>query len=129
MARRLTGLLAAAAIVGLTVASVSAQTSGARTAVFAPVLQTQQARLTLGSIQGTVSDERGGPLAGALVSALRVTPAMAITDARGRFVIQPLAAGAYVLRIHLAGVVTGRREGGRRGPATVRAAKVHMHPV
>ncbi len=127
MARRLTGLLAAAAIVGLTVVSVSAQTSGVRTAVFTPVLQTQQARLTLGSIQGTVSDEQGGPLAGAFVSALGVTPAMTTTDAHGRFVIQPLAAGAYVLRVHLAGFVTSRREGVRVGPTTVEVAKIQMH--
>ena len=60
---RLTGLLAAAAIVGLTVASVSAQTRAAGLRL-TPILQTQQARLTLGSIQGVVSDERGGPLAG-----------------------------------------------------------------
>ena len=86
---RLTGLLAAAAIVGLTGTSMSAQTLGARPAVFTPVLQ--QSRLTLGSIQGVVSDERGGPLSGALVSALGgVTSAMASTDIHGRFVIQPL---------------------------------------
>ena len=70
---RLTGLLAAAAV-GLTAGSVSAQTPGVRPAVFTPVLQTQLARLSLGSIQGLVSDERGGPLAGALVSALGLTP-------------------------------------------------------
>jgi hypothetical protein len=64
MARQ-TGLLAVAAIVGLTVASVSAQTPSAVPARFTPVLQAQQVRLTLGSIQGLVSDDRGGPLAGA----------------------------------------------------------------
>ncbi len=80
---RLTGLLAAAAIVGLTVTSVSAQTAGVRPAVFTPVRQVQLARLLLGSIQGQVSDERGGPLAGALVSALGLTPSIATTDARG----------------------------------------------
>ena len=128
---RLTGLLAAAAIVGLTGASVSAQTTdlramGPRPARSRPVFQ--QARLSLGSIQGVVSDERGGPLAGALVSALGgVTSAMATTDARGRFVIQPLAAGDYVLRVHLAGFVSGRREGVRVGPATVEVAKIQMH--
>src|SRR5260370_39340310 len=117
------GLLAAAAIVGLTVVSVSAQTSGVRTAVFTPVLQTQQARLTLGSIQGTVSDEQGGPLAGAFVSALGVTPAMTTTDAHGRFVIPPLAAGPYVLRVHLAGFLTSRREGVGVRPTAVQVAK------
>jgi hypothetical protein len=124
---RLTGLLAAAAIVGLTVSSVSAQTRGARPALFTPVLQTQQARLSFGSIEGIVSDDRGGPLAGALVSALGATTAMATTDLRGRFLIQPLAAGNYVLRVHLPGFVSSRREGVRVGPAPVEVAKIQMH--
>ena len=123
---RLTRSLAAAAIVGLTVAPVSAQTAGGRPGAFTPILQGQQARLTLGSIQGLVSDERGGPLAGAIVSALGATTAMATTDARGRFVIQPLAAGEYVLRIHLAGFISGRREGVRVGPAAVEVPKIQM---
>ena len=46
---RLTGLLAAASIVGLTVASVSAQTLGGRPAT-SPILQAQQARLAIGSM-------------------------------------------------------------------------------
>jgi hypothetical protein len=123
---RLSGFLAAATIVGLTVASASAQTSGGRPGAFAPIFQSQQARLSLGGIQGVVSDERGGPLAGALVSALGATTAMATTDVRGRFVIQPLAAGEYVLRIHLAGFVSGRREGVRVGPAAVEVPKIQM---
>ena len=121
---RLTGFLAAAAIVGLTVTPVYAQTSGARPGAFSPILQ--QARLSIGSIQGVVSDERGGPLPGAIVSALGATTAMATTDARGHFVIQPLAAGEYVLRIHLAGFVSGRREGVRVGPASVEIPKIQM---
>ena len=77
-----------------------------------------------------VSDERGGPLSGALVSALGgATSAMATTDVRGRFVIQPLAAGEYVLRIHLAGFVSSRREGVRVGPAAVEVAKIQMRRV
>src|SRR5438874_12045136 len=102
---RLTGFLAVAAIVGLTVASVSAQTPGTRRSVLTPVLQTQQVRLSLGSIQGLVSDDRGGPIAGTLVSALGATAAMATTDARGRIVIQPLAPGNYALRVRLPGFV------------------------
>jgi hypothetical protein len=101
---------------------------GPRTAVFTPVFQ--QTRLSLGSIQGIVSDERGGPLSGALVSALGgVTSAMATTDIHGRFVIQPLAAGDYVLRVRLAGFVSSRREGVRVGPALVEVAKIQMRRV
>ena len=124
---RLTGLLTAAAIVGLTVGSVSAQTPGARPAGWTPVLQTQQVRLSLGSIQGLVSDERGGPLAGAMVSALGATAAMATTDARGRFVIQPLAPGNYALRVRLPGFVTTRRDGVLVGPAAVEVSKILLH--
>ena len=126
---RLSRLLAVAAIVGLTVGSVSAQTPSALPARLPPVLQAQQARLNLGSIQGVVSDDRGGPLPGAIVSALGVTTAMATTDARGRFLIQPLAAGDYVLRVHLTGFVAGRREGVRVGPSPVEIAKIQMRRV
>ena len=83
---RLTGF-AAAAILGLTVGSASAQV------LPAPVRQ--QAGLTLGGIQGVVVDDHGGPIADAMVSALGLTSAMATTDARGRFVIQPLPSGQY----------------------------------
>jgi hypothetical protein len=121
---RLTGLLAAA-IVGLTVTSVSAQTPGGRP-VHAPLLQAQQARLAIGSIQGVVSDERGGPLAGALVSALGVTRAMATTDVRGRFLIEPLAPGDYVLRVHLPGFAASRRDRVRVGPTAVDVSRIQM---
>jgi hypothetical protein len=116
---RLTGLLAAAAV-GLTAGSVSAQTNPAQTTprpVFTPALQLQQARVSFGSIQGIVIDDRGGPLAGAMVSALGPLPAMATTDARGRFVIQALPSGEYVLRVHLPGFASTRRDGVRVGPA------------
>src|SRR5437868_10767840 len=126
---RPTGFLAAAAIVGLTVASASAQTPGVRPAALTPVLQTQHARLSLGSIQGLVSDDRGGPLAGAMVSALGATAAMATTDARGRFVIQPLAPGNYALRVRLPGFVTTRRDGVLVGPAAVEVSKILLHRV
>src|SRR5262245_7999931 len=73
---RLTGLLTAAAILGLTAASGSAQVL--------PTPVRQQAHLMLGGIQGVVVDDRGGPLAGAMVSAFGITSAMATTDGRGR---------------------------------------------
>ena len=57
-------------------------------------MPTARARSSLlGSIQGVVVDDRGGPLAGAMVSALGVTSAMTTTDARGRFLLQPLPSG------------------------------------
>jgi hypothetical protein len=126
MAARLTGLLTAAAIVGLTSVSASAQTKPAKP-LFTPILQGQQARLALGSIQGVVSDDRGGPLAGAMVSALGVTTAMATTDARGRFVIQPLPSGEYILRVHLPGFVSTRRDGVRVSTMPTDISKIQMH--
>src|SRR5262249_43323380 len=104
---RLGRLAAAAAILGLTAASAPAQSA------FTPVQQ--QAHVMLGSIQGLVVDDRGGPLAGAMVSALGVTSAMTTTDTRGRFVIEPLPSGQYVLRVNHAGYVSTRRDGIRVG--------------
>jgi hypothetical protein len=110
---RLTGFLAAAAILGLTAASTSAQTRPAPRPQPEPVRQ--QAELVLGGIQGIVVDDHAAPLAGAMVSALGVTAAMTTTDARGRFVIQPLPSGQYVLRVNHTGFVAARREGVRVG--------------
>ena len=62
-----------------------------------------------GSINGIVSDDRGGPLSGAMVSALGATTAMTVTDTNGRFSLQKLPAGDYTLRAHLAGFAASTR--------------------
>jgi len=116
---RLSGLLAAAGIVVSTPAPGFAQSRVTQ----APG---QQVRLTLGSIQGTVIDDRGGPLSGAMVSALGAINGMATTDARGRFLIPSLPNGDYVLRIHLAGFVTTRRENVRVGATPATLEKIQM---
>ena len=125
---RLSGPLASAAFVGvvsLTAVSASAQGIG-----MASRVQPQphvQARLMLGSIQGVVTDDRGGPLAGAMVSALGAATLMATTDARGRFLIQPLPSGEYQIRVHLPGFVTSRRDGVRVNAATTaEVSKIQM---
>jgi hypothetical protein len=74
-----------------------------------PELRLASARLG-GAINGTVSDERGGPLPGAMVSVLGTTVAMTVTDALGRFSLEKLPAGEYTLRAHLAGFAASRRE-------------------
>jgi TonB-dependent receptor-like protein/carboxypeptidase family protein len=61
-----------------------------------------------------------------MVSALGATNGMATTDARGRFVIPSLPNGDYVLRIHLAGFVTTRRENVRVGPTPATLEKIQM---
>jgi hypothetical protein len=86
----------------------------------------QQVHLLLGGIQGVVIDERGGPLVGAMVSALGVTSAMATTDGRGHFVIQPLPSGQYVLRVNHAGYVSARREGVRVGTLAADVDHIQM---
>lgn len=121
---RLTGLIASAAIVGLTAGSVSAQAlKPVRSEAFGPG---QQAHLNLGSIQGVVIDEKGAPLPGAMVSALGAAMLMATTDSRGRFLIQPLPSGEYQLRVHLAGFVSSRRDGVRVTTATADVNKIQL---
>lgn len=111
---RLTTVVTAVALVGFPVAA-SAQTASAQPV---SVRSTLTARLTLGSIEGTVSDEKGGPLAGAMVSALGATTALAITDGRGRFSINALPPGDYMVRVHMAGFVSSRRDYVRVGTSS-----------
>lgn len=115
---RLTGLAAVAAILGLTAGGVSAQVL--------PMPVRQQASLLLGGIQGTVVDDHGGPLPGAMVSALGTTAAMTVTDSRGRFVIQPLPSGQYVLRVNHSGFVSTRREGIRVGSTAADVDRIQL---
>src|SRR6476469_10838747 len=99
--------MTASAVVGglallcLPVASV-AQTAGQ----FRPV--THIASIAAGSIQGTVQDEQGAPVAGAMVSALGATTAFALSDRSGRFELRTLSPGPYLVRAHLTGFVASR---------------------
>ncbi len=65
------------------------------TAAQAPQVQavTHVASLAPGSILGTVQDEKGAPVAGAMVSALGTTSAFAVTDRAGRFELRTLTCG------------------------------------
>jgi hypothetical protein len=54
-------------------------------------------------LHGTVLDEAGKPLAGAVASALGSTTVYAVSDAEGRFLFQALPYGPYLLRVHLQG--------------------------
>jgi hypothetical protein len=62
-----------------------------------------QARALSGTITGTVMDESGSALPGAMVSVLGVTLASTVTDERGQFSLNQLPAGDYLLRAHLLG--------------------------
>ncbi len=73
-------------------------------------LQYQFVGNTRGSITGLVSDDHGGPIAGAMVSALgTVTVAKALTDAAGYFSIDALPAGDYTVQAHRTGFVGSAR--------------------
>jgi hypothetical protein len=69
---------------------------------------THVASLAPGSILGTVQDENGAPVAGAMVSALGTTSATAVTDRAGRFELRTLSPGPYLLRAHSSGFITSR---------------------
>jgi hypothetical protein len=72
------------------------------------VAVTHVASLAPGSIHGTVQDEHGFPVSGAVVSALGTTTSLAVTDRSGRFELRTLMPGPYLLRAHLSGYVASR---------------------
>ena len=76
----------------------------------APIMQavTHIASLAPGSIQGTVLDERGTPVAGAMVSAVGTSTSVTQSDRGGHFELRTLSPGAYLLRAHLSGFVASR---------------------
>jgi outer membrane receptor protein involved in Fe transport len=61
-----------------------------------------------GRIEGKVTDERGQPLDGAVISALGGTTAFAVSDKLGQYTLKELPPGPYVVRVHLSGFLTGR---------------------
>ena len=103
MIRHLTSLLLAAVLcVAAAAAPVAAQVRPAAQTV-ALVAAPPQAEL-----HGTVLDDRGEPLAGAVVSALGSSPAFALSDSEGRFTFPDLAYGPYLVRAHLEGHLPAR---------------------
>ncbi len=68
-----------------------------------------RATSTPGSIRGVVMDERGRPLAGAVVSAMGAATAVAESDSAGRFLLAELEPDAYVVRAHLLGFARSER--------------------
>jgi hypothetical protein len=80
----------------------------AQTRVFAPEIQTVSlARL---SLTGVVVDERGGPIQGAMVTVAGRTTATTISDDQGRFAVEHLPPGEYMLRAHLSGFIASPRK-------------------
>lgn len=124
---RMNRVLSAAGFVAIATAAgpslAQAQQGGsARAPQFRPV-----SAVIAGVINGIVSDERGGPLSGAMVSALGATMAMTVTDANGRFSLEKLPAGDYTLRAHLAGFAASRRENVRVGLTAPPVYRLQLH--
>jgi hypothetical protein len=103
----------AARVFAATLAAGSVGFVGAPCA-YAQTAQYQSVRSTRGSITGVVSDDRGGPIGGALVSALGTSmAAKATTDASGFFVIEALPIGEYTVQAHRTGFAGSARATGR----------------
>jgi hypothetical protein len=63
-----------------------------------------------GAIDGTVTDDAGVPLGGVTVSAFGAMMAFAVTDNVGRFTLEALPPGPYIVRAHCEGFAASKRE-------------------
>jgi len=62
----------------------------------------------VGSLAGTVRNDRGEPVAGAVVTVIGATTTFAVTDERGRFELTTLTPGPYLVRAHFSGYISPR---------------------
>ena len=107
--------IVAAAFITVAVASAVSSPAQAQTARLVSTSASTVERhaathATRGRISGSVSDDRGGPLPGAMVSMLGVTMATTVADEAGRFTLDALPAGEYVLRAHMSGFAASPRQ-------------------
>src|SRR5262245_18284945 len=96
------------AAVGVVVLLCLASVATAQTAVEPPRPVSHIASAASGAILGSVLDERGAPVSGAMVSALGATSAFAVSDRAGRFELLTLPPGPYLVRAHLVGFIASR---------------------
>jgi hypothetical protein len=61
-----------------------------------------------GAIRGIVTDEKGAPVDGAMVSAVGAVTLFSTTDRLGRFELEAPAPGAYLVRAHRTGFTAAR---------------------
>jgi TonB dependent receptor/Carboxypeptidase regulatory-like domain len=107
---------AAAAVVSVLVAAIAAPAVHAQTARLVTVLDrpasvvATSGSVSRGRVSGTVSDDRGGPLPGAMVSMLGVTMVATVADDAGHFTLEALPAGEYILRAHKNGFSASPRQ-------------------
>jgi hypothetical protein len=105
MQRRFRQAITATVVVGAVCAIEALSAPAAR----AQSMQYQSVRNTRGSITGVVSDDHGGPIAGAMVSALGTVTVATLTDATGYFSIDALPTGDYTVQAHRTGFVGSAR--------------------
>ncbi len=126
----LTAAALAAGLTALAPAAVLAQPPGRRGAMLQSVRATTPLTATAtfaGAISGTVSDEHGGPLAGVMVTVIGATMAMDITDTRGRFSLDRLPTGDYVLAAHRQGFLAAPRQTVSVGVLPLPAYRLRLH--
>jgi hypothetical protein len=106
--------IVAVAFIGVCASAVSspAHAQSARLVSTSTTTVERQAatHLPRGRVSGIVSDDRGGPLPGAMVSMLGVTMATTVADEAGRFSLDALPVGDYVLRAHMSGFAASPRQ-------------------
>ncbi len=88
------------------VVGISAPASAQFSARPQPV--TRIAALAQADLHGQVVDDRGQPVAGAVISALGSTSAFAVSGRDGRFSFRNLPSGPYLVRAHLQGYLPAR---------------------
>jgi hypothetical protein len=118
--RKTPGLIAAAAGV-LVMLCVPADVFGQSDAIVRPVVS-----LAPGTIHGSVRDEAGAPIAGAVVSALGSSSAFGVTDRFGHFELRALPPGPYLVRAHLAGYIAPRGQMVRVLPSTQASSSIAL---
>ena len=124
--------MSSSAAVGGLVLLCLAPVATAQTTIVAPRPVTHLASVPPGTILGSVLDERGAPVVGAMVSALGATSAFAVSDRSGRFELRTLPPGPYLVRAHLVGFVASRGqvvEVRPSGRASSSIALRHANPV
>lgn len=94
------------ALLALCLAALQSTSASAQGLKFEPV--TKIAATDTGRIEGTVTDEGGKPLDGAVISALGGTTAFAVSDKSGAYSLKQLPPGPYLVRVHLAGFLAAR---------------------
>jgi hypothetical protein len=99
-------VVASAALSGLMVLAAPVVTTAQHVTGGPPVGQV--AAFVPGSLHGLVRDEAGLPVGGVMISALGATTSFAFTGRDGRFEIDALAPGPYVVRAYLKGFQTPR---------------------